>query len=106
MGHLGGRHGQPRAAQVYAMELRAQKGWSQDLPFPSPHLRAGRGGEGRLWEIPVYLWCYEGKWFLSFVSESIAVVFGQVLCGCSLGFCYSIIDVLSDVLQYYTKLLQ
>jgi len=54
----------------------------------------------------VYLWCYEGKWFLSFVSESTAVVFGQVLCGCSLGFCYSIIDVLSDVLQYYTKLFQ
>jgi len=88
------------------MHLSDWKGWSQDPALHRPHLRAGRGGEGRLWEIPVYLWCYEGKWFLSFVSESTAVVFGQVLCGCSLGFCYSIIDVLSDVLQYYTKLFQ
>ena len=61
MEHLGGRHGQPRAAQVYAMELRAQKGWSQDLPFPSPHLRAGRGGEGILVEIPAYLRPSNGK---------------------------------------------
>jgi len=32
--------------QVYAMHLSDQKGWSQDPPFPRPHLRVGSGGEG------------------------------------------------------------
>ena len=44
--HLVGRQGQPREAQVQAMHLTDWKGWSQDPPLPSPHLRVGSGGEG------------------------------------------------------------
>ena len=44
--HLVRRQGQPRGAQVHAMYLRDQKGWSQDPPLPSPHLRVGSGGNG------------------------------------------------------------
>ena len=44
--HLVGRQGQPRRAQVYAMQLSDQKGWSQDPPLPRPHLRVGSRGEG------------------------------------------------------------
>jgi len=57
------------------MYLSDQKGWSQDPPLPRPHLRVGSGGEGILLEIPVYLGPSEGKWIISFVSESTAVVF-------------------------------
>ena len=51
--HLVGRQGQPRGAQVNAMHLSDQKGWSPDSAFPSPHLRAGSGGEGISLEFPV-----------------------------------------------------
>jgi len=61
MEHLVGRQGQPRGAQVQAVHLSAQKGWSQDPPFPSPHLRVGSGGEGISLEIPVYLRPSKGK---------------------------------------------
>jgi len=44
--HLVGRQGQPRGAQVHAMPLSDQKGWSQDPPLPRPHLRVGSGGKG------------------------------------------------------------
>ena len=44
--HLVGRQGQPRAAQLHAMHLSDQRGWSQDPPPPRPHLRVGSGGEG------------------------------------------------------------
>jgi len=36
--HLVGRQGQPMGAQVHAMYLNDQKGWSQDPPLPRPHL--------------------------------------------------------------------
>jgi len=61
--HLVGRQNQPRGAQVRTTNLIDQKGWSQDLPLPSPHLRAGSGGEGILLEIPVYLRPSKGKLF-------------------------------------------
>jgi len=72
---------------VHAMHLSDQKGWSQDPPLPSPHLRIGSGGEGVLLEIPVCLRSSEGKHVLSFVS--VAVVFEHLLTCCSLGPCYS-----------------
>jgi len=50
--HLVGRQGQPKGAQVYAIHLNDQKGWSQDPPLPRPHLRAGSGGEVILLEVP------------------------------------------------------
>jgi len=68
MEHLVGREGQPREAQVHAMNLSDQKGWSQDLPLPSPHLRLGSGGEGISLEIPTCLRALKGKqiFFLHF----------------------------------------
>ena len=51
--HLVGRQGQPRGAQVQAMHLSHQKGWSQDPALPRPHLRVGSGGKGILLEICV-----------------------------------------------------
>jgi len=33
MEHLVGRQGQPRVAQVHAMQLSDRKGWSQDPPL-------------------------------------------------------------------------
>ena len=59
--HLVGRQGQPRGAQVYAMQLSDWQGWSQDPPLPSLHLRLGSGGEGVLLEIPAYLRPSKGK---------------------------------------------
>jgi len=53
--HLVGSQGQPRGAQVHAMYLSDQRGWSQDPPLPRPHLRVGSVGEGILLEIPVCL---------------------------------------------------
>ena len=44
--HLVGRQGQPRGAQVCAMQLSGQKGWNQDPPPPIPHLRVGSGAGG------------------------------------------------------------
>jgi len=44
--HLVGRQGQPGSAQVYAMELSDQKGWSQDPPLPGRNLRVDSGGKG------------------------------------------------------------
>ena len=49
--HLVGRQGQPRGAQVHAMYLSDQKGWSQDPLLPRPHLRVGSGGEDILLDI-------------------------------------------------------
>jgi len=70
MEHLVGRQGQPRGAQVHAMYPSDWKGWSQDPPLPSPHLRLGSGGEGILLEIPVCLGPSEGKqlFFLCFFA--------------------------------------
>jgi len=56
MEHLMGRQGQPRGAQVQAMNLSDQKGWSQDPPLPSPHLRVGSGGEGISCWRSLYTW--------------------------------------------------
>jgi len=53
--HLVGRQGQPRGAQVHAMQPNDQKGWSQNPPLPQPHLRAGSGGGGLLLAVSVYL---------------------------------------------------
>ena len=41
-----GRKGQPRGAQLHAMYLSDQKGWSQDTPLPRPHLRVSSGVVG------------------------------------------------------------
>ena len=66
--HLVGRQGQPRGAQLHAMHLSDQKGWSQDPSLPKPHLRVGSGGEGTLLEIPAYWRPSEGEqlFFLCF----------------------------------------
>ena len=75
-----GRQGQLRGAQVHAMYLSAQKGWSQDLPLPRPHLWVGSGGEGISLEIPAYLWPFKGKklFFLCFC------IYGCYVWACSL----------------------
>jgi len=52
--HLVGRQGQPRGAQVHAVYLSDQKGWSQDAPLPRLHLRAGSGSKAILLEISAY----------------------------------------------------
>ena len=65
--HLVGRQGYPRGAQVHATYLSDQKGWSQDAPFPRPHLRAGSGGEAILLEILAYLRLSKGKNFYLFL---------------------------------------
>ena len=61
--HLGGRQGQPRGVQVHAIHLNDQKGWSQDPPFPRPHLRLSSGDKSILFEVPVYLRSSKGKQF-------------------------------------------
>jgi len=61
--HLMGRQGQPRQAQLRAMYLCVQKGWSQDPLLPRSCLRAGSGGKSILLKIPVYLRPTEGKRF-------------------------------------------
>jgi len=55
MENLVGKQDQPRGAQVHAILLSDQKGWSQDSPLPRAHLRAGSGGEGTFLRIPMYL---------------------------------------------------
>ena len=96
-----GRQGQTRGAQVHAMYLSDQEGWSQDPPLPRTHLRIGRGSKSILLEILVYLRPFEGKQILSFVSVSTAVVFEQVLACCSLGPCCSaVIAALPIMLQH------
>ena len=45
---------QPTGAQLQAMKLSDQEGWSQDLPLPRPHLRVGSGSKCISLEIPVY----------------------------------------------------
>jgi len=51
--HLGGRQGQSRGAQVHAIHLCDQKGWSKDPPLPRPHLRVGRRGKVFWLETPM-----------------------------------------------------
>ena len=53
--HLVGRQGQPRGAQLHAVHLSDQKGWSQDPSLPRPHLRVGIGGKGISLEISCVL---------------------------------------------------
>jgi len=77
MEHLVGRQSQPRGAQVHAIQLNGQEGWSQDPPLLRPHLWVGSGGEGVLLEIPVPS---KGKWLLCFVSVVGAVASGANLC--------------------------
>jgi len=71
--HLVRRQGTPRGAQVHAMYLSDQKGWSWDPSLPSPHLRVGSGGEGILLEIPACWRPSEGKQLLSFIFVPTAV---------------------------------
>ena len=71
--HPVGRQGQHRGAQVHAMYLSEQKGWSQDPPLPKPHLRVGSGGRDFLLEIPASQRSSEGKQFLFFVSVCLSV---------------------------------
>ena len=84
-----------------AMQLSDRKGWGQDPPLPSPHLRAGSGGKGRLLEVPVHLRPSEGKQLLSFISvPTAAAAVEQILAFCSLGpRCSAATAVLSVVLQ-------
>ena len=49
------RQGQHRRAQVHAVHLSYQKGWSQDTLLPRSHLRVGSGDKSILLEIPVYV---------------------------------------------------
>ena len=60
--HVVEGQGQPRGAQVCAMHLSDQKGWSQDPPFSRSYLRVGSGGE-MLLEIPMYWESSRGKQF-------------------------------------------
>ena len=77
--HLVGRQGQPRGAQVHAMHLSDQKGWSQDPPLPRPHLRVSSGGKDILLEIPTCLRSSRGKQFFSpFISASVSATLGLV----------------------------
>jgi len=55
-------------AQVHAVHLSNQKGWSQYPPLPSPHLRVGSGDKDVLLEMPAYLRLFEGKQLLGFIS--------------------------------------
>ena len=64
---LVGRQGQPRGAQLRAMHLSDQKGWSQDPSLPRLHVRVGSGGKGISLEIPAYLRPSKGKQILFFV---------------------------------------
>ena len=64
MEHLVGRQGQPKGAQIHAVHLSDQKGWSQDPPLPRPHLRVGSGGKGISLEIPADLRPFKDKQFL------------------------------------------
>ena len=60
--HLVGRQGQPRGAQLHAMQcIERPEGLSQDASLPSPHLRAGSGGEGISLENPECLRPSKGK---------------------------------------------
>ena len=59
--HLVERQGQPRGAQLYAIHLSDQKGWSQDPPLPRPHLRVGSGSKDVSLEIPAYMRSSKGK---------------------------------------------
>ena len=99
--HLVGRQGQPRGAQLHAMQLSDWKGWSQDPPFPRPYLTVGRGeGESILLEVPAYLRSSKGKQSLSFVSVSTATAFQHILTSFNLGLCYSaVVAALSFILQ-------
>jgi len=80
-----GRQGQARGVQVHAMHLSDQKGWSQDLLLPRPHLGVGSGGKDVLLETPVYLRLAEDKQLLFFTSVPAAVVCEQILICSSLG---------------------
>ena len=60
---------------MYAMQLSAQKGWSQDPPLPRPHLKVGSRSKGISLEFLVYLRPFEGKQLLSLISVLTAVVF-------------------------------
>ena len=98
-----GRQGQPRAAQVHAVYLSDRKGWSQDAPLPRPHLRVGSGGESISLEILVYLRPSKGKQLFSFISSSMAALFGLVLVCCCQRLCYSaIISVYIIALRWFT----
>ena len=94
------RQGQPRGAQVQAMQLSDQKGWSQDPPLPRPHLSVGSGCMGVLLEIPASLRSSKGKQFLYFFSVSTAAAaFEHIITFYHLGFCYcAIIAALSIML--------
>ena len=102
MQNLVERQGQPRGAQVHAMQLSGWEWWSQDPPLPRLHFRAGSGDKHILLEIPGCLRPSSGKQELFSVSVPPAVVFKQVLTCCSLGPYYSaFIVVLSLMLQRY-----
>ena len=58
---LVGREDHPKAAQVYAMYLSDEKGWSQDPPLSRPHLRAGSDNSGITLEACVLLRPSGGK---------------------------------------------
>ena len=98
-----GRQGQPRGA--HCMHLSDHNGWSQDPPLPRPHLKVSSGGEG------ISCWRFLPTWDIlkvstssSFVSVSVAAVFGLNLICCSLGLCYlATIAVLSVTLQHYNQ---
>jgi len=93
-----GRQGQPKGAQVQAICLIDQNGWSQDPPFPRLYLSVGSGDKRILLEVPVYLGPSKGKQILSFVSVSTAAVSEHMLTYCNLGlYHYAAIAVLSII---------
>ncbi|XP_065608741.1 uncharacterized protein LOC136058885 [Cyrtonyx montezumae] len=65
--HLVRRQGQPRGAQMQAVHLSDQKGWSRDPPIPRFHLRFVSGDKGLLLEIHEYPRLSEGLFIILFL---------------------------------------
>jgi len=63
---------------VHAMYPSDEEVWSQDAPFPRPHLRVCSGGEGDLLEIPAFVRPSKGKQLFFFISASMTAAFGLV----------------------------
>jgi len=105
MEHLVGRQGQPRGAQVHAMQCTwvTRRDWARIYPFPD--LIWGLAVEVRVscWR-SLCTWCLL-KVSSFFISVPLAVALEQTLTCCSLGPCYSaVIAALSIVFHWQTSL--
>ena len=78
-----GRQGQPWGAQVHAMPLSDQKGWSENPPLPRLQLWVISGHESIFLVIPACLRSSEGKQLFSFISAFVVAAIGLVLICCN-----------------------